>query len=102
MLVDVLSLVQSVTITLEIRYLLIWTYSKVNINIAGVASEQLICRAVDVMYRVKAYFKDLVVARKFYDLYDAIEWKDKKEKGIFPRENGYMIAESLMNADKNP
>ena len=65
------------------------------------------------MYRVKAYFKDHVVSRKFYDLYDAIEWKDSAdahypvkttlEKGIFSmREWVYDCWNSVMNADKNP
>ena len=45
------------------------------------------------MYRVTAYFKDHKITQKFYDLYDAIEFKDSAdahyadkvifEKGVF-------------------
>ena len=72
---------------------------KVNRKHAGVALlvEQLICNPAEsqssqflggVMYRVKAYFKDSVVARKFYDLYDAIEWKDSADAHQ-PRKNNF-------------
>jgi len=65
------------------------------------------------MYKVTAYFKTHKVTQKFYDLYDAIDWRDsadahypkkvKFEEGIFSmRESIYDMWNAVMNADYNP
>ena len=65
------------------------------------------------MYKVTAYFKTHKVTQKFYDLYDAIDWRDsadahypkkvKFEEGIFSmRESIYNMWNAVMNADYNP
>ena len=65
------------------------------------------------MYRVTAFFRNYKVTQKFYDLYDAIEWRDsadahypKKvifEKGVFSmREAIVNMWNAVMNANVNP
>jgi len=64
------------------------------------------------MYKVTAYFKDHKVAQKFYDLYDAIDYRDSAdanypikvtfEKVKDMREYIYESWNSVMDANINP
>ena len=64
------------------------------------------------MYKVTAYFKDYKVVQKFYDLYDAIDFRDsadanypkevKFEKVKNMREWVYDCWNSVMDYEKNP
>ena len=64
------------------------------------------------MYKVTAYFRDHKVSQKFYDMYDAIDWRDsadahypkdvKFEKVNDMREFVYTSWNSVMNAEVNP
>ena len=64
------------------------------------------------MYKVTAYFKEHYVTQKFYDLYDAIDYKDTAdahyplkvtfEKVKSMREFIYDSWNGVMNMDKNP
>ena len=64
------------------------------------------------MYKVTAYFKDHKVAQKFYDLYDAIDYRDSAdanypikvtfEKVKDMREYIYESWNSIMDANINP
>ena len=64
------------------------------------------------MYKVTAYFKDHKVAQKFYDLYDAIDYRDSAdanypikvtfEKVKDMREHIYDTWNSVMDANINP
>ena len=64
------------------------------------------------MYRVTAYFKNHKVTQSFYDLYDAIDWRDvadahypKKvtfEKETSMREWIYNCWNVVMDHEKNP
>jgi hypothetical protein len=64
------------------------------------------------LYQVKAYFKDHIVVKKFYSLYDAIEFRDAADahyplrvtfkKVIDMREWVYDCWNSVMNDSRNP
>ena len=65
------------------------------------------------MYKVTAYFRDSKVSQKFYNIYDAIDFRDtadahypKKvtfEQGVFSmKEWVYECWTSVMDADRNP
>ncbi|MDB2315602.1 hypothetical protein N9V27_01365 [bacterium] len=64
------------------------------------------------MYRVTAYFKNHKVTQKFYDLYDAIDWRDVADahypsKVTFEKESSvrewiYNCWNGVMNADVSP
>jgi hypothetical protein len=64
------------------------------------------------MYRVTAYFKNHKVTQKFYDLYDAIDWRDVADahypnKVTFEKESSvrefiYNSWNGVMNADVSP
>ena len=64
------------------------------------------------MYKVTAYFKDHKVAQKFYDLYDAIDYRDSAdanypikvtfEKVKDMRQFVYNSWEGVMNMNVNP
>ena len=64
------------------------------------------------MYKVTAYFRDHKVVQKFYDLYDAIDFRDSVdahyplkvtfEKVIDMREFIYDSWNGVMNMDRNP
>ena len=64
------------------------------------------------MYKVTAYFKNKKIVRSFYELYDAIDFRDTIdahyplkvtfEKGRTMKEWVYECWTSVMDADKNP
>ena len=64
------------------------------------------------MYKVTAYFRDPRLSQKFYDMYDAIDWRDsadahypkdvKFEKVNDMREFVYDSWNAVMNAEVNP
>ena len=74
--------------------------------------QQKLFLSVMKMYRVTAYFRDHKIIKSFYDMYDAIEFKDNAdahyptkvnfEKVIDMKEVVYNSWNSIMNHNANP